>query len=146
MGPSVRAVARGAAVAATSIGLIAPTVARAGAEPVGRPAAVRATDLDQMTILDLQQAMERHRLTAEQLTGLYLDRIRHLNPRLGAVRQPTTAGSTALSAAKPAKDAELVRRLREAGAVVLGKANMTEWANFRSPMAVGLERGGRPDP
>ncbi|AUI64041.1 amidase [Amycolatopsis sp. BJA-103] len=47
-----------------------------------------------------------------------------------ADRQTTTAGSTALRTAKPAKDAFLVQRLRDAGAVILGKANMSEWANF----------------
>jgi amidase len=45
---------------------------------------------------------------------------------------PTTAGSRALLAAKPALDASLVRRLRAAGAVILGKTNLSEWANFRS--------------
>ncbi|WP_211771550.1 amidase [Kutzneria sp. CA-103260] len=45
---------------------------------------------------------------------------------------PTTAGSRALLAQKPTRDAELVRRLRAAGAVVLGKTNLSEWANFRS--------------
>jgi amidase len=44
---------------------------------------------------------------------------------------PTTAGSPALLAAEPA-DAFLVERLRAAGAVIIGKANMSEWANFRS--------------
>lgn len=44
---------------------------------------------------------------------------------------PTTAGSRALAASRPA-DAPLVTRLREAGAVVLGKTNLSEWANFRS--------------
>src|ERR1022692_572048 len=44
---------------------------------------------------------------------------------------PTTAGSPALLAAEPA-DAFLVQRLRAAGAVIIGKANMSEWANFRS--------------
>ncbi|MER7129815.1 amidase [Streptosporangium saharense] len=53
-----------------------------------------------------------------------------------ADRQPTTAGSTAMLTARPAKDAFLVRRLREAGAVILGKANMTQWANFRSSAAI----------
>ncbi|MER8041283.1 amidase [Streptomyces sp. NPDC094032] len=50
-----------------------------------------------------------------------------------ADRQPTTAGSTALLHSKPAQDAFLVKKLRDAGAVILGKANMSEWANFRSP-------------
>ena len=48
---------------------------------------------------------------------------------------PTTAGSRALAASRP-PDAPLVTRLRRAGAVVLGKTNLTEWANFRASDAV----------
>ncbi|HWG01069.1 MAG TPA: amidase [Trebonia sp.] len=44
---------------------------------------------------------------------------------------PTTAGSSALLAAR-SPDAFIVTRLRAAGAVILGKANLSEWANFRS--------------
>jgi len=44
----------------------------------------------------------------------------------------TTAGSLALVGAKPPSDAFLVQRLRAAGAVILGKTNLSEWANFRS--------------
>lgn len=47
---------------------------------------------------------------------------------------PTTAGSLALAdAPPPARDATLVRRLRDAGMVVLGKTNLSEWANIRDP-------------
>jgi amidase len=44
--------------------------------------------------------------------------------------QPTTAGSLALEGARAKDDATLVKRLREAGAVILGKANLTEFANI----------------
>jgi len=47
------------------------------------------------------------------------------------VGMPTTAGSPALLTAEPG-DAFLVSRLRAAGAVIIGKANLSEWANFRS--------------
>ncbi len=49
-----------------------------------------------------------------------------------ADRTETTAGSLALVGAKRAQDATVAARLRAAGAVLLGKANMSEWANFRS--------------
>ena len=47
-------------------------------------------------------------------------------------RMMTTAGSLALVGAKPQRDAFVAQRLREAGAVILGKTNLSEWANFRS--------------
>jgi len=47
-------------------------------------------------------------------------------------RMLTTAGSLALANAPAPRDAFIVRRLRAAGAVLLGKTNLSEWANFRS--------------
>ena len=47
----------------------------------------------------------------------------------------TTAGSLALIDAPAARDASLVERLRKAGALILGKTNLSEWANFRSSHA-----------
>jgi amidase len=48
----------------------------------------------------------------------------------------TTAGSLALAANVTGRDAPLVRRLTDAGAVILGKANLSEWANFRSTRSI----------
>ena len=49
-----------------------------------------------------------------------------------ADRTTTTAGSLALEGSIPPRDAFVAGRLRQAGAVILGKANLSEWANFRS--------------
>ena len=47
-------------------------------------------------------------------------------------KMETTAGSLALLGSRPRKEAYVVERLREAGAVIIGKSNLSEWANFRS--------------
>jgi amidase len=55
----------------------------------------------------------------------------------------TTAGSLALSGPPPAVDARLVAQLREAGAIILGKTNLSEWANFRGrPSSSGWSAAG----
>lgn len=51
-------------------------------------------------------------------------------------RMPNTAGSLALKDSYPLHDAFLVEKLRKAGAVILGKTNLSEWANFRGMMSV----------
>lgn len=48
----------------------------------------------------------------------------------------TSAGSLALANHRPVRDAPLVARLRAAGAVLLGKTNLSEWANFRSTRSI----------
>jgi amidase len=136
-------------------------------------AVLRGVDLERATIPELQQALDRGRLSAVELTVFYLRRIAAVDRDLHAViavsptavieaalsdlrrvtRQRrgamdgipvllkdnvdtqlvgTTAGSEALAHARHDRDAALVRRLRSAGAVVLGKTNLSEWANFRS--------------
>jgi amidase len=56
-----------------------------------------------------------------------------------------SAGSLAMASHRPKQDAFLVRRLREAGAVILGKTNLSEWANFRSTRSSSgwSSRGGQ---
>ena len=65
-----------------------------------------------------------------------------IKDNVSAAGLPATAGSPALLRAA-APDAFLVARLRAAGAVILGKANLSEWANFRSrPSSSGLSALG----
>lgn len=137
-------------------------------------------------ILDLQLMMASGELSSRELTLAYLQRIRDLNPLLGAVietnpnavsiaarldnerrkgnllgplhgipillkdniasndRMETTAGSFALLGSRVPRDATVTARLRAAGAVILGKANLSEWANFRgfAPFNGWSARGG----
>lgn len=133
--------------------------------------------LDEITISDLQSRMKAGSLNAEQIAGMYLERIEEIDrhgPELHAVievnpdalqiarsldtefktkgprgplhgipvlikdnidtgdKMQTTAGSLALDGSPAVRDAFLVERLRAAGAVLLGKTNLSEWANFRS--------------
>ncbi len=62
-----------------------------------------------------------------------------------ADRMQTSAGSPALVGIAPPRDAALVERLRAAGAVLLGKTNLSEWANFRGQHSVSgwSTRGGQ---
>lgn len=62
-----------------------------------------------------------------------------------ADRMETTAGSLALVGATPKRDSFVAKRLREAGAVILGKTNLTEWANIRSQYSISgwSGRGGQ---
>mgnify|MGYP003341975326 FL=1 len=62
-----------------------------------------------------------------------------------ADRMKTSAGSLALAASTPPQDAFIVAKLREAGAVLLGKTNLSEWANYRSTHATSgwSGRGGQ---
>jgi amidase len=69
-----------------------------------------------------------------------------LKDNIGTADQmTTTAGSLALAGSKPQRDAFIAERLRAAGAVLLGKANLSEWANFRSTHASSgwSARGGQ---
>ena len=62
-----------------------------------------------------------------------------------ADKMMTTAGALALEGNKASKDAFIIKQLREAGAVLLGKTNLSEWANFRSSRSTSgwSSRGGQ---
>ena len=68
-----------------------------------------------------------------------------LKDNIDATPMVNSAGSLALAEHRPKDDAFLVRRLREAGAVILGKTNLSEWANFRSTRSTSgwSGRGGQ---
>ena len=112
--------------------LSAEAVTRAHLERIaeldGRINAVIATDptaLAQARTLDAERAEGNVRGPLHGIPILLKDNIESRD-------QPTTAGSLALRDNHTGRDAFLVKRLRAAGAVILGKANLSEWANFRS--------------
>ena len=81
------------------------------------------------TALDQARALDRIRRARGPLFGMPMlikDNIETAGPL------PTTAGSLALADNVTGRDAPLVARLRAAGAVIVGKANLSEWANIRS--------------
>ena len=75
------------------------------------------------------RAADKARRTGSRLALLGIPVL--LKDNIDTTGMPTTAGSWALAGSRPG-DAFLVRQLRAAGAVILGKLNLSEWANFRS--------------
>jgi amidase len=97
----------------------------AAANPVlGAVIAVTPDALDQAAASDAALLAGRPRGALEGIPVLVKENVQ-------VAGSPTTAGSPALLAARP-PDAFIVSQLRAAGAIVLAKANMSEWANFRS--------------
>lgn len=68
-----------------------------------------------------------------------------MKDNIDVVGMTNSAGSLALSDNQPKQDAFLIQRLRAAGAVILGKTNLSEWANFRSTHSISgwSSRGGQ---
>jgi amidase len=58
-----------------------------------------------------------------------------LKDNINTQDMPTTAGATVLRSSYPPDDSYITKKLQEAGAVILGKANLSEWANFRGEMS-----------
>ena len=84
----------------------------------------------QARALDAERAAGHVRGPLHGIPLLVKDNIETADP------MPTTAGSLALAANIGHRDAPLVARLRAAGAVILGKTNLSEWANIRSSVSV----------
>lgn len=94
---------------------------------------------------DIAEALDRERVSGGSRGPLHGIPIFLKDNIATADRLHTSAGSLALKDCVAPRDAFLVARLREAGAVILGKANMTEWANFMTTdMPAGYSsRGGQ---
>ena len=82
--------------------------------------------------LEIADALDRERATSGPRGPLHGIPILLKDNIDTADQMLTTAGSLALADSRPSADAFVAARLRAAGAVLLGKANMSEWANFRS--------------
>jgi len=134
-------------------------------------------ELDEITIDEVQKALQSGEFSSRSLTQKYLKRIEEIDkagPKVNSIielnpdaleiaealnqerrakgprgplhgipilikdnidtgdRMSTTAGSLALLGSRPANDAFVAAQLRKAGAVILGKTNLSEWANIRS--------------
>ena len=182
----------GGAAAALGTAACAPDAPQgAGVEGAASGAGgVPPFELDEVTVAELQAAMESGERTARSITQLYLDRIAAIDgqgPELRSVietnpealeiadqldaeraasgprgplhgipvalkdnidthdRMTTTAGSLALDGSIPPQDLFIAQRLREAGAIILAKLNMSEWAYFRGERATSgwSARGGQ---
>jgi len=168
---------------------------RVVAAPTGPGAAksaapeIRAFELEEITIPELQDGMKSGKYTARSLVEKYHARIEEIDKRGPAInaiielnpdalsiadaldqerkakgprgplhgvpvlikdnidtadKMMTTAGSLAMVGSKPPKDSFVAQKLRAAGAVILGKTNLSEWANIRSSHSISgwSGRGG----
>jgi amidase len=161
---------------------ITPTTESAATE-------VKAFELEEITIPELQDGMKSGKYTARSLVEKYHARIEEIDKRGPAInaiielnpdalsiadaldqertakgprgplhgvpvlikdnidtadKMMTTAGSLAMVGSKPPKDSFVAQKLRAAGAVILGKTNLSEWANIRSSHSISgwSGRGG----
>ncbi|CAN0878868.1 Probable amidase At4g34880 [Linum grandiflorum] len=112
------------------------------------------SSIKEATIDSIQNSFNQNQLTSRQLVRFYITEIERLNPVLHGViednigtkdKMNTTAGSFALLGSVVARDAGVVSKLRKAGAIILGKASLSEWAAFRSLKAPSgfSPRGGQ---
>jgi amidase len=135
--------ARLAASTLTSRALTQAYLARIAATDDGGPA------LNAIIELNPRALAEADALDAERKAGKVRGPLHGLpiliKDNIDVAGLVNSAGSLALAGNRPAKDAFVIARLRDAGAIILGKTNLSEWANFRSrPSSSGWSsRGGQ---
>ena len=130
--------------ALTSRALTAAYLARIDAVDRAGPLlnSVIETNPDALAIADARDAERRAGTVRGPLHGIPVLIKDNID---SADQMQTTAGSLALVGRPALRDAFIVQRLREAGAVLLGKTNLSEWANFRSTRSTSgwSGRGGQ---
>ncbi|RDW58725.1 hypothetical protein BP6252_13201 [Coleophoma cylindrospora] len=104
-------------------------------------------ELSEADLSELQEGLQQGQFTSVDLVKAYLARIQEVNTALHAVAETNpdaltiaqtldeerkAAGSYALLGSKVPHDSTVVAKLRAAGAIILGKANLSQWANARS--------------
>jgi amidase len=96
--------------------------------------------LNAVLLLNAKAIADARRLDAERKAGKLRGPLHGvpvlLKDNIESLGGPTTAGSLALKDNVTGRDAPIVTRLLAAGAVVLGKTNLSEWANFRSTRSI----------
>jgi amidase len=123
--------------AAALLALAAPADAGAGEDALAQLERIAALDDAgpeiNAVIVTLAPAEAAAQVAAAEAAGLPLaGRTVLVKDNVETREWPTTAGSLALADNRTGRDAPLIVRLREAGGVVLGKTNLSEWANIRS--------------
>ena len=81
---------------------------------------------------DQARALDRQRKMRGSLFGMPI----LIKDNIETANLPTTAGSLALATNIALRDAPIIARLRTSGAIILGKTNLSEWANFRSSASI----------
>jgi amidase len=127
----------------TSVELVAGYRARIAAIDASGPMLNAVIELDP-TAADVAAARDAERAAGKAIGLLHGIPIL-LKDNIDAVPMATSAGSLALANHRPRHDAFLVERLRREGAILLGKTNLSEWANFRSTRSTSgwSGRGGQ---
>ncbi len=96
-------------------------------------------------VLEIADALDTERLQKGPRSSLHGVPVLIKDNIDTADRMTTTAGSLALAGSIPARDSFVAQKLRQAGAIILGKTNLSEWANFRSTRSTSgwSSRGGQ---
>ena len=119
-----------------TIRFCSPLARVSGTVPLGHAALVEACITDAMGSRSVLRWTTGEALAQAQSTGRPEAMAILLKDNIETQDMPTTAGSLALADNAPGRDAPIVTRLRDAGFLIVGKTNLSEWANIRSTNSI----------